>query len=61
LELSNFLPKEIVYKPGDHLGVFPCNRKYLVDGILKRLNSAFDINIPIELQIQKQIHTSNGL
>ncbi|XP_011496043.1 PREDICTED: nitric oxide synthase, salivary gland [Ceratosolen solmsi marchali] len=61
LELSNFISEDINYKPGDHLGVFACNRNCLVDGILKRLNNAFDINIPIELQIQKQIHTSNDI
>lgn len=52
---------EILYKPGDHLGVFACNRSELVEAILKRVQTPFDPDVPIELQIQKQSHTPNGL
>lgn len=51
---------EIQYKPGDHLGVFACNRSELVEAILERVQTPFDPNTPIELQIQKQSHTPNG-
>lgn len=60
LEL-NFAHEEIQYKPGDHLGVFACNKSSLVEGILQRIDSSFDLNTSIELQIQKQVHTPNGL
>ena len=52
---------EISYKPGDHLGVFACNRSELVEAILKRVQTPFDLNTPIELQVQKQSHTPNGV
>ena len=52
---------EINYKPGDHLGVFACNRSELVEGILKRLESPFEADASVELQMQKQSHTPNGI
>ncbi|XP_049776657.1 nitric oxide synthase, salivary gland [Schistocerca cancellata] len=52
---------ELAYQPGDHVGVFPCNRRELVDGILARLQSSFDPDQPIELQMLKETHTSNGV
>ncbi|KDR21429.1 nitric oxide synthase, salivary gland isoform X2 [Zootermopsis nevadensis] len=57
LELSSDLP----YTPGDHVGVFACNRKELVDGILSRLQTTTDLDQPVELQLQKENHTSNGI
>ncbi|CAB0041369.1 unnamed protein product [Trichogramma brassicae] len=44
---------------GDHLGVFPCNNENMVDNILRRLENSFDFDTPIDLQIQKQVHTPN--
>lgn len=61
LELDDIASMEIPYKPGDHLGVFACNRPELVEGILKRIQTPFDPDVPIELQMQKQSHTPNGL
>lgn len=49
------------YKPGDHLGVFACNRAEIVEGILQRLETSFDPDTSIELQMQKQSHTPHGL
>lgn len=60
LELDDIAGMEIQYKPGDHLGVFACNRSELVEAILERVQTPFDPNTPIELQIQKQSHTPNG-
>lgn len=50
----------LVYKPGDHLGVFPMNRKELVDAILSRIKGVSDPDKPVELQLLKETHTSNG-
>ncbi|XP_003698873.1 nitric oxide synthase, salivary gland [Apis florea] len=61
LELDDITSMEILYKPGDHLGVFACNRSELVEAILKRVQTPFDPDVPIELQIQKQSHTPNGI
>lgn len=61
MELDDLASMEIIYKPGDHLGVFACNRQELVEGILKRLDSPFEADVPIELQMQKQSHTPNGI
>ena len=61
LELDDLKSMEINYKPGDHLGVFACNRSELVEGILKRLESPFEADASIELQMQKQSHTPNGI
>lgn len=60
LELGSTEGKDISYKPGDHLGVFACNRAELVDKILQRVQCPFDPDEPVELQLQKQAHTPNG-
>jgi nitric-oxide synthase len=56
LELAADMP----YTPGDHVGVFACNRQELVDGVLSRLQTTTDPDQPVELQMQKENHTSNG-
>lgn len=61
LELDDILGLDISYKPGDHLGVFACNRTELVERILQRVQSTFDVDTSIELQMQKQAHTPNGI
>lgn len=61
LELDNIKGMDISYKPGDHLGVFASNRVELVERILKRVQSTFDADMPVELQMQKQAHTPNGI
>ncbi|XP_015598208.1 nitric oxide synthase, salivary gland [Cephus cinctus] len=61
LELDGLAGLEIAYKPGDHLGVFACNRPQLVNGILDKLQITFDADLSIELQVQKQSHTPNGI
>nr|XP_023011652.1 nitric oxide synthase [Leptinotarsa decemlineata] len=57
LEFRSSLP----YKPGDHLGVFAKNRPDLVDGIIKRLKGVTDPDVPVEMQILQETHTSNGV
>ncbi|KAG8222258.1 hypothetical protein J437_LFUL001456 [Ladona fulva] len=49
------------YQPGDHVGVFPCNRPELVNSLLSRLQGAPDSEVPVELQVQKEKHTPNGV
>lgn len=61
LELDDLASMEIAYKPGDHLGVFACNKIELVDGILSRIESTMDFDMPMEVQMQKQSHTPNGI
>lgn len=51
---------EVQYEPGDHVGVFACNRPDLVEGILKHLGST-DPDKSVELQILKENHTQNGV
>lgn len=48
------------YNPGDHVGIFAKNSQELVDKILERLTGINDANQPMELQILKETHTSNG-
>ncbi|XP_066248100.1 nitric oxide synthase isoform X2 [Euwallacea similis] len=55
------IKNSLIYKPGDHLGVFPMNRKELVDVILTRVRGVADSDQPIELQFLKETHTSNGV
>nr|CAD7592455.1 unnamed protein product [Timema genevievae] len=53
--------QEIQYQPGDHVGVFPCNRKDIVDGVLSRLTIRVDLDVPVQVQVLKANNTSNGL
>lgn len=49
----------ISYEPGDHVGVFPCNRTELVDGIIKHLGEG-NPDKSVELQLLKEKQTSTG-
>lgn len=49
------------YEPGDHVGVFPMNRKELVDGILAKLYGVSNPDEPLQLQILNEKHASNGM
>ncbi|KAL3268497.1 hypothetical protein HHI36_007609 [Cryptolaemus montrouzieri] len=49
----------MLYNPGDHMGVFAMNRFELVDGILKRLQGVDDPDSAVELQILQELQTSN--
>lgn len=52
---------QVNYEPGDHVGVFPKNRTELVDGILERITGSEDPDAILQLQIQNEKHTSNGV
>ncbi|CAB0019492.1 unnamed protein product, partial [Nesidiocoris tenuis] len=51
----------IVYEPGDHVGVLPCNKKELVEGIIDHLECPIDPDKPVQLQILKATHTPDGI
>lgn len=49
------------YQPGDHVGIFPANRKEIVDGILERLNAVDSFDEVLQLQLLKENHSTNGI
>lgn len=51
---------DVHYQPGDHVGIFPANRKDIVDGILKRLNGVDNFDEVLQLQLLKENHSTNG-
>ncbi|KAL0272500.1 UNVERIFIED_CONTAM: hypothetical protein PYX00_005440 [Menopon gallinae] len=51
---------ELQYEPGDHVGVFPCNRPEIVEGVLQHLGTA-EPDKAIELQILKEMSTPNAV
>ncbi|EEB12398.1 Nitric-oxide synthase, salivary gland, putative [Pediculus humanus corporis] len=56
----DFKTPNINYEPGDHVGVFPCNKPEIVNGILNHL-SVSDVNKSVQLQLLKENHTPNGV
>lgn len=54
-------PLQITYQPGDHVGIFPENRKEIVDGILGRLLGIGDADEEVQLQLQKENHNPTGI
>lgn len=54
------LETDLVYNPGDHLGVFAKNKQEIVNKIIERLDGIENSNQPVQLQILKENHTPNG-
>lgn len=52
--------EKIMYRPGDHVGMFATNRDELVSGIIPYLQCDQDPDEPMELQMLKEKHTSSG-
>ncbi|XP_050436127.1 nitric oxide synthase, salivary gland isoform X2 [Adelges cooleyi] len=52
---------KVMYEPGDHVGMFAANRSELVSGIIQHLDSDQDPDLPMELQVLKEKHTSTGV
>lgn len=52
--------KDAHYEPGDHVGIFPANRKESVDGILQRLTGIENVDEVLQLQLLKEHHSTNG-
>lgn len=53
--------EKLQYLPGDHVGIFPCNRSELVEGIISHLDCSIDPDRPIQLQMLKETHTADGV
>lgn len=51
---------DVNYQPGDHVGIFPANRKQIVDGILERLSGVENFDEVLQLQLLKENHSTNG-
>ncbi|XP_050084413.1 nitric oxide synthase isoform X1 [Anopheles aquasalis] len=49
------------YEPGDHVGIFPANRKDIVDGIIERLVGVTNPDEILQLQLLKEKQTANGV
>lgn len=58
--LVELLVNDVVYHPGDHVGIFPANRSDIVDGILQRLQGVENYDELLQLQLLKENHTTNG-
>lgn len=52
---------DVQYEPGDHVGIFPANRKEIVDGILQRVNGVENFDEVLQLQLLKENHSTNGM
>lgn len=49
------------YYPGDHVGIYPANRKQLVDGILERMKSTCpDPDKTFQVELRKTVQTLEG-
>ncbi|GBP31541.1 Nitric oxide synthase [Eumeta japonica] len=52
---------EFKYSPGDHVGVLPCNREEIVEGVLKRLTDEEDCDKPLQLHRLTEELKINGV
>lgn len=59
--LVEIIANNVSYQPGDHVGIFPANRKEIVDGILNKLSGVENPDEILQLQLLKENHTTNGL
>lgn len=59
--LVEMLAADALYEPGDHVGIFPANRKEIVDGILHRLTGIENADEVLQLQLLKENHSTNGM
>uniref|UniRef100_A0A6E8WD04 Nitric oxide synthase n=1 Tax=Anopheles coluzzii TaxID=1518534 RepID=A0A6E8WD04_ANOCL len=59
--LVEIMAEGIDYEPGDHVGIFPANRKEIVDGIIERLTGVNDPDEELQLQVLKEKQTQNGV
>lgn len=59
--LVEIVANNVLYEPGDHVGIFPANRKDIVNGILNRLSGIDNFDEILQLQLLKENHTTNGI
>ena len=52
--------KEMAFSPGDHVGIFACNRNEIVESILEKLSNCPVADMPIQLQNLVEKVTVNG-
>lgn len=52
---------KVMYRPGDHVGMYATNRGEIVSGLISYLQCDQDPDEPIELQMLKEKHTSTGI
>lgn len=56
-----YFQADIQYSPGDHVGIYPCNRAEIVDELLNRVHGVDTWDEPLQLQQLIETHTSNGI
>ncbi|XP_055389381.1 nitric oxide synthase isoform X2 [Condylostylus longicornis] len=59
--LVEILAPGVKYEPGDHVGIYPANRKEIVDGLIKRITDIENPDEIVELQILREKQTSSGI
>lgn len=59
IKLSCEASQEVQYLPGDHLGIFPSNQKYQVDGLLARVVDAPSSSAPI-VRLERRCDRKSG-
>uniref|UniRef100_A0A1B0CIF3 nitric-oxide synthase (NADPH) n=1 Tax=Lutzomyia longipalpis TaxID=7200 RepID=A0A1B0CIF3_LUTLO len=59
--LVEIVANGINYEPGDHVGILPENRQDIVNGIIERLAGVENPDVPLQLEILTENHTSNGI
>lgn len=52
--------EKVMYRPGDHVGMFATNREELVSGIIPYLQCDQNPDEPMVLQLHKEKYTSTG-
>ena len=52
---------ELMYNPGDHVGIFPQNKPQVVDAILERLADPADPEALVQLEILREKFTHHGM
>ncbi|OCU02124.1 nitric oxide synthase 1 L homeolog isoform X1 [Xenopus laevis] len=61
LKLHSNGHKELCYKPGDHLGVFPGNHEDLVNALIERLDDAPPVNQMVRVEMLEERNTALGV
>ncbi len=51
--------EELAYEPGDHLAVFPENRKELITSLIGLLDNAPPCDQPIKIEMSREVSGKN--
>lgn len=60
LKLDTLGASELVYQPGDHVGIFPANQKNQVDAILSKLSNAPPSDELVKIEVLQERSTPLG-